>query len=104
MKISSCSLVFKLIQDTFLNYLNKHFTVNNRVHTRNTRYAYFNLVCSKYVRDTEGGKSFSVRSCKLWNSLPLEIRLKNSLPTFKKCLWNVIFKEHLKLNHFIFLD
>ena len=55
-KISSCtcSLAFKLIQGTLPNYLSKPFTVNNRVYTRNTRYANFNLVCPKYVRETEG--------------------------------------------------
>ena len=41
-KISSFSLVFKLIQGTLPNYLIKHFTVNNQVHSRNTRYAKFN--------------------------------------------------------------
>ena len=64
-KISRCSLVFKLIQGTLPNYLNEHFTANNQVHTRNTRYAKFNLVCRKYIRETEGGKSFLVRACKL---------------------------------------
>ena len=99
-KIISCSLVFKLIQGTLPNYLNEHFTVNNQVHTRNTRYAKFNLVCPKYIRETEGGKSFLVRACKLLNNLSLELRRKDSLPEFKKSLFNVIFKEQLSLNHF----
>ena len=43
-KISSCSLVFKVIQGTLPNYLIKHFIVNNQVHSRNTGYAKFNLV------------------------------------------------------------
>ena len=29
-------LIFKLIQGTLSNYLIKHFTVNNQVHSRNT--------------------------------------------------------------------
>ena len=41
-----------------------------------------------------------LKSCKLWNNLPLEIRRKDSLPAFKKSLWNSIFKEQLSLNHF----
>ena len=56
-QISCCSLIFKLIQGTLANYLIKHFTVNNEVHSRNTRYAKFNLVCPKYIRETEGAES-----------------------------------------------
>ena len=57
-KISCSSLIFKLIQGTLPNsYLIKHFTVNNQVHSRKTRYAKLNLVCPKYIRETEGGKS-----------------------------------------------
>ena len=94
-KISSCSLVLKLIQGTLPNYLNEHFTVNNRVHTRNTKYTNFNVVFPKHVGETESGKSFLVRSRKFWNSFPLEIKHKDSSPAFKKCLWNVLFKEQL---------
>ena len=99
-KISSCSLVFKLIQGTLPDYLIKHFTANNQVHSTNTRYAKFNLVCPKYIHETEGEKSFLVRACKLWNKFSLELRRKDSLPVFKKTLFNVIFKEQLSLNHF----
>ena len=63
--ISSCSLVFKRIQGTLPNYFIKHFTVNNQVHSRDTRYAKFNFVCPKYIRETEGGRYFLVRACKL---------------------------------------
>lgn len=73
------------------NYLNVHFTVTNQVHTRDTRYAKFNLVCPKYIREAEGGKSFLVGACKIWNNLSLELRRKDSLPVFKKRLFNLIF-------------
>lgn len=85
-KISCCSLVFKLIECTLRNYLIRNFTVNNQVHSRNTRYAKFNLVCPKYICETKGGKSFVVRACRLWNKLSLELRRKDSLPAFKKSL------------------
>ena len=80
-------------------YLNEDFTVNNQ---RNTRYAKLNLVCPKYIREAEGGKSFLVRAWKLWNNLSLELRLKNSLPAFKKTLFNSIFNEKLSLIILIF--
>lgn len=96
-KISSCSLVFKLIQGTLPIYLNEDFTVNNQVHTRNTRYAKLSLFCPNYIREAEGGKSFLVRGWKLCNNLCLELRRKNSLPAFNKTLFNLIFNEELSL-------
>ena len=80
-------------------YLNEDFTVNNQ---RNTRYAKLNLVCPKYIREAEDGKSFLVRAWKLWNNLSLELRLKHSLPAFKKTLFNSIFNEKLSLIILIF--
>ena len=47
-KISCCSVIFKLIQGTLPNYLIKHFTVNNQVHSINTRYAKLNLGYPEY--------------------------------------------------------
>ena len=61
-----------------------------------------NLVCPKSIREAEGGKSFLVRDWKLWNNLSLELRLKNSLPAFKKTLFNSIFDEKFSLIILIF--
>ena len=93
-------IIFRLIQGTLPNYLIKHFTANNQVHSRNIRYAKLNLVCPKYIRKTEGGKSFLVRAWKLRSALSLELRSKDSLSAFKKSLFNVTFNEQLTLNHF----
>ena len=82
-KMSCSSLIFKLIQGTLPNnYLIKHFTVNNQVHSRKTRYAKLNLVCPKYIRKTEDGKSFLVRARKPWNTLTLELRSRDSVSAF----------------------
>ena len=54
----------------------EHFTVNSKVHSRNTRYAKFNFVFLKYIREIGGEKS-SVRACKLWNKLFLELKRKD---------------------------
>ena len=71
--MSSCCLV------TLPKYLIKHFTVNNQVHSKNTGYAKSNLLWPKYIRETEGGKSFLIRACKLGNKLSLELRCNDSL-------------------------
>ena len=89
-KIRCCSLIFKLIQVILPNYLIKHFTVNSKVHSRNTRYAKFNFVFLKYIREIEGGKSL-VRACKLWNKLFLELKRKDFFPIFKRRLFDIIF-------------
>lgn len=35
----------------------------------------------------------------MWNNLSLELRRKDSLPAFKKSVFNLIFNEQLSLNH-----
>ena len=77
------------------NCLIRHFTVNNQVHSRITRCAKFNLVCPKYVPETEGVESFLVRACKRLNKLSLELRRKDPFPVFKKSLFHVISKNSL---------
>ena len=74
---------------------NKIIVNNNQVHSRNTGYVKLNLICPKYICETEGGKAFLVRACKLWNALSLELRSRGSLPAFKKSLFTVILKEQL---------
>ena len=71
------------------------------LHARKTRYSNFNLVCPRYKRKSEGGRSFSVSACQLWNSLPLDLRQIESFPVFKHFLWNHFFNQQQFLNHFI---
>ena len=82
------------------NYLNEHIVINNNIHSWNTRYSNFNVLCPKYKRETDGGRTFSVSSTKLWNSLTLEDRKAHSLKSFKKNMWSKIFKEQKFLQHF----
>ena len=41
-----------------------------------SRYGRFNLVCPFYNRETEGGRTFKVRGAKLWNRIPLDMRMR----------------------------
>ena len=61
----------ELFQGILSSYLIRHFTVNNQVHSINTRFAKFNLVCPKYILETEGVESFLVRASKLSNKFSL---------------------------------
>ena len=80
--------------------MNDIFVINSQRHSRDTRYCNFNVVCPKYNRETEGGKTFRVTSCKLWNMLPLSIRKEKSIKTLKRNLWNKIFNEQCSTGHF----
>ena len=99
-KIDKYSILYKRINGILPNYLNEHIVINNNIHSRNTRYSNFNVICPKYKRETDGGRTFSVSSTKLSNSLTLEDRKAHSLKSFKKNLWSKIFKEQKFLQHF----
>ena len=45
-----------------------------RTSTRKSRCSKLNLICPKYVRQTEGGRSFMVSVTNMWNQLPMNIR------------------------------
>lgn len=92
---------YKRINGTLPNYLNEHLILNNKRHSRNTKYSSTNAVCPKYKRETEGGRSFAVSATRLWNSTPIEIRKLNSVACFKKNMFAKIFKEQQFLHHFI---
>ena len=55
----------------------------------------YNLVCPKFNHETEEGKSFTVTSIKLWNSLPPKIK-KPGLASFKSSLCLFFFIESYK--------
>jgi hypothetical protein len=70
-------------------------------HSRQTRYANFNITRPVIKRKTEGGRTFTVTACQAWNSLPLSMRKIASLNSFRNSLWKKIFEEQQLLNHFI---
>ena len=99
--IARCSFVFKRLQGSLPIYLNDPFIVNNERHSRSTRYSNYNVVCPHYTRETEGGRTFSVITSKLWNSLPLPLRKSQSVGSFRRGLWKLKFDEQQVLSHFM---
>ena len=93
--------LYKRINGYLPNYLNEHLILNNKRHSRNTRYSSINAVCPKYRRETEGGRSFAVSATRLWNSTPIEIRKLDSVACFKKNMFAKIFNDQQCLHHFI---
>ena len=53
---------------TLPTYLDELLKLNSKQHNRKTRYSNFNLVCPRFVRQTEGGRMFTTTTCQLWNS------------------------------------
>ena len=80
--------LYKRINGYLPNYLNEHLILNNKRHSRNTRYSSINAVCPKYIRETEGGRSFAVSATRLWNSIPIEIRKLDSVARLPRFLTN----------------
>ena len=99
-KIDKCIIMYKRINGCLPNYLNEHLILNNKRHSRNTRYSSINAVCPKYRSESEGGHSFAVSATRLWNSTPIEIRKLDSVACFKKNMFAKIFKEQQCLHHF----
>ena len=70
-------------------------------HSRQTRYANFNIARPVIKREIEGGRTFTVTACQAWNSLPLSMQKIALLNSFRNSLWKKIFEEQQLLNHFI---
>ena len=85
-KINKCTLVYKSLHDQAPQYIRNLFKTNNEINGRQTRHGEYNLVCLKYNYATEGGKSVTVSSIKIWNNLPKDIKTKPSVNSFKFAL------------------
>ena len=99
-KIDKASIMFKRIHGVLPSYLNEHILINNSRHSRTTRYSNFNVLCPRYNRETEGGRTFLVTGTKIWNELPLRIRMADSIRCFKNNMWTNIFSQQQFLSHF----
>ena len=85
-KISKFLIAFERLRGELPAYITRLLTRNGDLHSRNTRYTNYNLVCSKFKRKSDGGKTFNVITRQLWNSLPTTLQQKTSVKNFKKAL------------------
>ena len=85
-KMNKCILIFKKINGDVPSYIDELFTTNTSIHGRQTRPGGYNLVCPRYNRSSEVGKFFTISSIKLWNSIPSEIKRKQSIASFESAL------------------
>ena len=101
-KLNKCVLAYKRFHGNCPLYIKEKLTSNAHIQTRSSRrYSQRNLVCPRYNRVTEGGKSFQVSISKLWNSLPPHIKTyKKSVETFKNELFNYFFNTYNDIDSF----
>ena len=66
---------------------------NSGIHTRNISLNNMNMVCPKYIRETEGGRTFTVRTIKDWNTLDDSLHKQKSITSFKHSFYNQILSE-----------
>ena len=64
------------------SYIDNLLIRNSDIHQRETCYSNSNLLCLKYSRKTEGGRTFAVRTITEWNSIDSSIRNKGSVASF----------------------
>ena len=100
-KIAKCCVAYKRIKGEVPLYTENSLILNSQQHNRATRYSNTNFICPRFNRMTEGGRSFAVTTCQLWNSLSLELRNSVSLESFKNNYRNNLFDVQRKLHHFI---
>ena len=90
-KLGQCCIIFKRLQGRVPSYLTNVLVLTGETHSRQTRYARFNIACPRVKRNTEGGRTLTVTACREWNKLPLQMRKAGTLKTLKNSLWNRIF-------------
>ena len=90
-KIAKCCVAYKRIKGEVPLYTENSLILNSQQHNR----------ASRFNRMTEGGRSFAVTTCQLWNSLSLELRNSVSLESFKNNYSNNVFDVQRNLHHFI---
>lgn len=56
---------------------------NSDIHERETRYSNFNLICPKYSRKTERGRTFMVRTITEWNPIDDDRNILNDIILMK---------------------
>jgi hypothetical protein len=85
-KIQMCVLTHKRLYGECPAYIKEMLRVNSDIHNRSSRYGSINIVCPRFKRETEGGRTFSVRMSRIWNSLPNELKSIQNINIFRSSL------------------
>ena len=100
--VNRLSMVYKRLSGDCPSYLS-HMSIRNAdINERSSRHGLLNLVCPRFKRESEGGRSFTVSTTRLWNMIPSNIRNKPSLVSFKKAMFDYFKDTYKHLDHFTF--
>ena len=99
-KVNKCSLVLKRLQGNCPSYMYDLLKCNADLHTRSGRYSALNLVCPRYNRESEGGRTFSVSATRLWNSLPINLKKGTCVTSFRKAIYSHFLSRYNDVDHF----
>ena len=83
-KIQRCCVIYNRDYGQSTQYMEQMLTRNADYGSRSNRHSKVSLVCPKYKKESEGGRSFGVIGSKLWNTIPADIRSNDSKKTLKK--------------------
>ena len=99
-KINKCSIIYKRLNGDCPGYIEDLLKRNCDVHSRQSRHGATNLVCPHFRRETEGGRTFTISSIRLWNSLNTQLKKVDSISSFKTALFKHFFEINNNLIHF----
>ena len=95
-KLAKCCIIYKRFQGRVPRYLTNLLVLTSETHSRQTRYAKFNIACPRVKRNKETRRTFTVTACREWNKLPLQ-REKQRLSRLLKILYGTGF---LRISNF----
>ena len=88
-------MVHKCLHRRVPIYLKDKFVYRSQVHNRQLRSADNNDLNLPHCRLSTGQRSFAFQGAKVWNSLPLDLKLIPSLRTFEKNVCELLLNNLL---------
>ena len=101
--INRCSIAFKRLEGTTPNYINSILKTNSKIHNRSTRFANLNVRCPVFKKNTEGGRTFSVRTIRNWSELSLDEKKVKTVKSFEEKLYTNFIAKQRETGNFEYL-
>ena len=93
--VNRCALTYKRLNGNTPEYMNDLLIRNSDTHNRSTRFCNINLMCPRFKRSTEGGRTFAMQATKEWNKLSVDIKQSTSVKSFKRSLFKIILDNQI---------
>ena len=100
-KINKSILVYKQISGDCTSCMTQVVIRNADVNERTSRHGQLNLVQPRFKRESEGVRSFTVSTIRLWNKIPSEIKNKQNLICLQKSILEHFVNSCKDLDYFL---